>query len=164
MCTRRTARAHRGSTLLLALILLGVLSIIAVSAVALSAQERTNAATKSRRDALAACAAAAQASLWAELLRYGPRYLGSQLAAGTITLPDGTRLSMGHYEQDPSTTLVSQSVRPVACDAGQTEEFVDLTNRDSVLRIGGHCYKVAAHCRDTMGRELEIEFGINTLF
>jgi hypothetical protein len=164
MRTRRIARPHRGSTLLLALILLGVLSVIAVSAVALSSQERVNAATKSRRDALAACAAAAQGALWAELLRYGPRYLGSLLPAGKIELPDGTVLSMGHYDQEPSVTLVSQTVRPVACDAGQAEEFVDLTNRDAVLRVGGHCYKVAAHCKDTAGRELEIEFGINTLF
>lgn len=164
MRTRRWLRSARGSTLLLVVILLGVLAIIGAAAVSLGAQERTNAAIKSRRDALAACAAAAQAALWAELLKYGPRYLGSDRAVGTITLPDGTRLSMGHYDQDPDTTVVNQAVRPISCDTGQAEEFVDLTNRDAVLRLGGHCYQVVAHCRDPMGRELEIEFGINTLF
>ncbi len=164
MRPRRVLGSARGSTLLLAIILLGVLAVIGVAAVALSSQERTNAAIKSRRDALVACANAAQAALWKELLMYGPRYLGSDKLAGTITLPDGTRLSMGHYGQDPTTTVVKQAVKPVACDSGQTEEFVDLTNRDAYLRLGGHCYHVVAHCRDTMGREFEIEFGINTLF
>jgi hypothetical protein len=162
MGTSRPLRSARGSTFLLVIILVGVLAVIGVAAVTLSSQDRTNASVKSRRDSLAACASAAQAALWAELLKYGPRYLGSEKPSGTITLPDGTVLAMGHYDQ--TTTVVSQTVRPVSCDSGQAEEFVDLTNRDSVLRLGGHCYQVAAHCRDITGRDLEIEFGINTLF
>jgi hypothetical protein len=166
MRTRRTP-TPRGSTLLLAMVLLAVLSIIGVAAVSLSSQERVNAGAKARRDAMIACASAAQSVIWSELLRYGPRYLGSGLPVGKANLPDGTQLALAHYQQDVETTLVSQVVTPVTCtgdDENGPEQVVDLTNRDAAIRLSGHCYRIVARCTDDKGRALEVEVAVNTVF
>ena len=63
----------RGAALPLAMILLGVLTVIGVAAVSLSRVERQNAASYSRVDFVTQCANAAQAKLWAEMARSGPR-------------------------------------------------------------------------------------------
>jgi Tfp pilus assembly protein PilX len=153
----------RGSTLLLAMILLGVLSVIAVAAVTLSSQERTNAALKTSRDRLAACATAAQAAIWSEFLAYGPNYLASGQAVPEIQLGDGTRLRAGHYK-DAGVVVISTAARVVGCRDPQTETYVDLTNRDSFFEQSGRCLVFTARCVDSHGRELEVEFGVNTLF
>src|SRR6266498_1794844 len=61
----------RGAALPLAMILLGVLTVVGVAAVSLSTQERANAAAYSKMDAIYACANAATAKLWSELAIYG---------------------------------------------------------------------------------------------
>src|SRR5512142_1192039 len=120
----------RGSTLLLVMILLGVLSVIAVAAVALSSQERTNASLKTSRDRLVACASAAQAAIWSEFLAYGPNYLASGRQVPEIQLGDGTRLRAGHYK-DAGMVVIATAARVVGCKDPQSETYVDLTNRDS---------------------------------
>jgi hypothetical protein len=153
-----------GSTLLVAMVLLAILSVIGVAAVTLSSQERTNASAKTHRDRLVACAAAAQAQIWAELLHYGPRLLGrSGLTVPARALPDGTQLLAGHY-QDPDVVVVDTGVRQSDCKPLTAEDYVDLTNRDSFFTLSGSCFQITARCRDPQGRELEVEFGLNTLF
>jgi hypothetical protein len=163
--TRSRARAAaRGSTLLLAIILIGVLSVIGVAAVSLGSQERTNASVKTGRDRLAACASAAQAKIWDELLRYGPSFLGrSGRSVPALTLPDGSRLLAGHY-RDPDVVVVDSAVRPTECKPLSSEDYVDLTNRDTFFSLSGSCFQVTARCKDGQDRELEIEFGLNLLF
>jgi hypothetical protein len=156
-------RKARGSILIITVILLAVLSIIGVAAVALSSQERTNASMKTHRDRLVACAQAAQALIKAELLRYGPGYLVSASEIPEITLPDGTVLRAGHYDED-GTVVVSTTVRTVPCKEQNSEEYLDLTNRDSFFSTSGSCYLIFARCIDPMDRELETEFGLNLLF
>lgn len=162
--SRRTPTA-RGSTLVLAMVLLAVLTVIGVAAVAISSQERTNAGIKTGRDRLVACAAAAQAVVWAEMLKYGPTFLpASGAAVPDITLPDGTRYRAGHYGENAGAVVVDTAVRTVPCKEGKSEEYVDLTNRDSAFMQGGNCYAITARCIDSQQRELEVEFGINKLF
>ncbi len=162
--TRTRHVVARGSTLLLAMVLLGVLSVIGVAAVALSSQERTNAAIKTHRDRLIACAQAAQGKIYAEMLQYGPSYLGSSQLVPEMRLTDGTVLSAGHYGADPDMVNINLSFRPVSCKQSTTEEFVDLTNRDSYFSKIGSCFLIVARCIDAQGRELEVEFGMNKLF
>lgn len=161
--TRTRHVVARGSTLLLAMVLLGVLSVIGVAAVALSSQERTNAAIKTHRDRLIACAQAAQGHIYAEMLNYGPSYFGSAQPVPEITLSDGTVLRAGHYG-DTGIVSINTSFRPVSCKQSTTEEFVDLTNRDSYFSKIGSCFLIVARCVDDKGRELEVEFGMNKLF
>ncbi len=156
--------AERGSTLVLAMVLLAVLTVIGVAAVALSSQERTNAGLMTQRDRLVSCAAAAQAAIWKEMLVYGPTFLPA--SGGTvpeITLPDGTRYRAGHYGET-STVVVNTSVREIACRDAKSEDYIDLTNRDGAFMKSGICFAITARCVDPQDRELEVEFQINKLF
>ena len=153
----------RGSTLLLAVVLLAVLSVVAVAAVSLSSQERINAATKTSRDRLVACAAAAQTRIWAEMLTWGPSYLDDDGSVPSVTLPDGTRLAGGHYD-GADMTVVGTATRVIPCEVGASESFVDLTNRDATFHLGGTCYAINVRCVDPAGRELEVEFALNKIF
>ncbi len=156
----------RGSTLLLAVVLLAVLSIIGVAAVSLGSQERQNASAKGKRDALFACAAAARVKIWAELAKYGRGYLDSTNAPQQIQLADGTQLAApAHYSPaDEGVTVKDLVVKHSVKMAGATAA-VDLTNRMESLQIlsEANAYQIVARCSvpGTGGaspRELEIEF------
>lgn len=166
---RSSTSPSRGSTLLLVIVLMAVLTVIGMAAVSLSSQERGNASAKGRRDAIVACATAAQAEIWAEIIKYGPRYFSGDLPVVHVTLPDGTDLAIAHYGQDPDgTLLVNKVVTPVACASDATttaeDQVFDLTNRDGRLPLTGHCYRIVARCTDRAGRQLEVEVVTNTVF
>lgn len=158
----RPKAKHRGSTLILVVVLLAVLSVIGVAAVSLGSQERVNAAAKGRRDALAACASAARMALWAELARHGAAYLTSSTPVGEIQLADGTRLAApAHYTSAGTDTYpVVQIVKTHRIVRSLAAKTVDLTNRMDApqSQLGGTAYTVVARCRDARNREQEVEF------
>ena len=151
------------------MILLGVLAAIGAAAVSLSSRDRINAGAKSRRDLVAACASAAQVKIWAELARYGPRWLGSDTPIEELVLADGTRLGPLHYGQTPSgpPALVAKDVVMALAGEFGDEEALDLSNRSTALIGAGHAYRCVARCTVPGGalspnRELEVEFQIRT--
>jgi type II secretory pathway pseudopilin PulG len=156
-----TPRRPRGNTLIVSMILLGVLSVIGVAAVSLSARERQNANAQKRYQTLIECANAAQAKIWAEVAHWGPGYLTSANPVTSITLPDGTKLtSPAHYLGDGgSTPLVKDVVFTVPQGAGggpNSEQ--DCTNQNCAMAAaGGAPYGAVAHCVDANGREYEVE-------
>ena len=160
-----SARSERGAALPLALIMLGVLTAIAVAAVSLSSQERTNAANYSRVDFVNACANAAQAKLWAEVSYQSIGYFSSGLAVTSITLPDGTRFTApAHYDAGvtgpmPIVKDVVLRVESSSGTGGNINER-DCTNGACGLVPFGATQLVVAHCIDSRGRELEIELGV----
>lgn len=157
------SRPARGSTLLLAMILLAVLSLVGVAAVTLSMQERTNVAAKAKRDLQIACANAARIVVFAELARLGSSYLTSSEALPIFTLSDGTQLSQSHYDTPVGVTVVDitpSRVLPVSSDP-KAYGTADLTNAFTTKGIGGSSlsgYEVVARCQDPKGRQLEVEF------
>lgn len=163
MRSRHDTPAPRGSTLLLAMILLLVLSVIGVAAVSLGSAERAGAGVKTQRDALVACAQAAHAVIWGQMGRAGSNYFRSASTVSDITLPDGTKFRAGHYDE-ASTIINVTGARAIPCKANNTEEFLDLTNRDTFFSLAGDCFLAYARCVDKQGRELEIEFGVNKVF
>ena len=156
----------RGSALLLAMVLLGVLTVIGAAAVMLASQERTNAAAKSRLDGLVACANAAQAKIWAEAAQAGLGYLHSGWAVTPMNLPDGAKaLAPAHFGQTTGTpptvsevTFRTELRGPVEGDVG----LGSLTNKMSMLGGGasGRTYALTALCRDAQGREYEVELAV----
>jgi hypothetical protein len=158
----RARPAQRGSTLLLVVVLLGVLSIVGVAAVSLGSQERVNASAKGRRDAMAACARAASMALWAEVAKYGSGYMTSTAPVQEIVLPDGTSLAApAHYSSAVSDALpVAQIVRTHQVARSFAASTIDLTNKMDApqSKMGGTAYTVVARCRDAKGRENEVEF------
>ena len=165
-------RGERGSTLLVAMILLAVLSVIGVTSVMLASRERSNAAAKTRLDQLVACARAAQAQIWGELAKYGPGYLASQNPlASPLTLAGGVTVAApAHYSSAMQPGWKVNNV-VVGFDKGVsngTQAMVgDLSNRAVGLDAlnSGQAYRVTARCTDPRGRELEVEFSMRfTLF
>ncbi len=155
------ARSERGAALPLALIMLGVLTAIAVAAVSLSSQERTNAASYSRVDFVNACANAAQAKLWAEVSYQSIAYFGSGMQVTSVKMPDGTVFtSPAHYDQDPSTIVKDVVLKVESNSGGGNVNERDCTNAACGLTPLGATQLVVAHCKDTRGRELEIELGV----
>jgi hypothetical protein len=161
---RSPAPRSRGSALLLALVLLGVLTIIGAAAVLLSSQERMNASAKSRVDYLNACANAAQAKIWAEMVQYGLGYLGASVQISTTTLPDGTKIaSPAHYGHIDSASppLVSQVVFRAQSGAGESAmNERDCTNAACGLTPLGQTYGITAVCKDPSGNEFEVELAV----
>ncbi len=157
------SRSDRGAVLPVALIMVGVLTVVAVAAVSLSGRERVNAASYSRLDFISECANAAQAKLWSEIAYGGPAYLSAPFQVTSVTLPDGTILrSPAHYDST-ATTLVKDVILKVQSSSGGSGSGVnerDCTNSACGLVPLGATQIVMAHCKDTRGRELEIELGI----
>lgn len=169
--TLRPRQPDLGSALLLVLILLGVLAAIGGAAVTLSSRDRINAGAKTRRDVMTACARAAQVKVWAEMAKYGPRWLGSDNAVTELVLSDGTRLGPLHYDTNPAGLKVKDVVVGLASEFGD-ESVVDLTNRSTALIGAGKAYRCVARCTVPGGglppplgppdRQLEVEFQIRT--
>ncbi len=157
MSTRTESR--RGSTLLITMILLLVLTALGAAAVALSSQDRVNASSQARYQKLVDCASAAQSMVWAQLARYGTNYIGSNLPVGTVTLPDGTQLSAPtHYGQDPAKTFASVITTFQSGGGGVTAVDMDCTNKlCGQSQHGGDPIGVAARCTDSSGRQFEVE-------
>lgn len=155
-----TRRIARGSALAVAMIVLGVLTVVGVAAVSLSTQERTNAAAYGKLDAMSACANAAQAKLWKELGVHGTALASKDVAITSMTLADGSVLTApAHYDTPLTATIKSVSSTDSKAGA-KSKKSRDLTgkgrqtgNRDTVNFF-------VIHCKDRSGRELEIEIGI----
>lgn len=161
MARARTSHP-RGSTLLLTVVLLVVLTVMGVAAIRLGTQERTNAAAKEKRDYLVACANAARLQVWAELSKRGADYLAAAELPGKIVLADGTEL------EAPSAPTGSAKAGSYVMDLVEVKTMlttkvtasVDMTNRmvnpQDLNRSAGNV--ILARCRDPKGRELYVEF------
>jgi Tfp pilus assembly protein PilX len=158
----RLSSRPAGSTLIITMILLTVLTVIGVAAVSLGSQERINASGKGKRDALYACANAARMQIWAELAKYGRGYFESTDSPSALVLPDGTTLTApAHYNASMTTEMKVKDI--VLRNSVQTTSevgAVDLTNTFHFMQGLSHAtaYSVVARCRDSNGNELEIEF------
>lgn len=152
----------RGSTLLLTVILLVVLTVMGVAAIRLGTQERTNAAAKGRRDALVACAYAARIALFNQLNDRGSGYLDSSELPGTIVLADGTELSSPSAPTGSAKDglTVTELIITNAFQTAAASKMLDLTNKmvDPQYAGSGGGKAILARCRDAKGRELYVEF------
>lgn len=154
----RTTRSQHGSTLLLTMILLLVLTAAGVAAISITGRERENASIQSRYQKLVECGSAAQAVIWAQLARYGTNYVGSTKQVGLLTLPDGTKIAAPiHYDQNPATTFANVSYTVQSGGGGQAVADVDCTNRLCGQTGSGNPVLIVARCTDPFGRQYEVE-------
>lgn len=170
----RTNQPPRGSALLMVTVLLAVLAVIGVAAATLGSQERINASAKGTRDRMAACANAARLVIWAELARFGSANIRNAIAAGAVTLSNGTVLAApAHYEQDATELInVRRYTAPLATSSssGAGADSTNLTNiivgPDAAALGSGTttAYAFVARCRDRDGRETEVEFTTGLMF
>ena len=161
----RSRVAHRGSTLLMAMILLTVLTMAGIAAVSLTSRDRENAAAQSRYQRMVQCASAAQAMIWAQLARYGTSYIGSSLPVGVVTLPDGTQLAAPvHYGQDPSAVFANVSYSVAQGGGGQGMADVDCTSRLCGQQGSGNPVVIVARCQDASSEQRQYEVELSFAF
>jgi Tfp pilus assembly protein PilX len=153
-------RKERGAALPLAIILLGVLTVIAVTAVSLSTQERTAAAAYSNLDAIYACANAGVGKLWREIAVSGTQYASSTDLITYIVLPDGTKLTAPAHYDTAATATVKSVVSAETGNADGTQPETDMTNKGLPTVKVGQTQIFSVTCQDANGRILEVEVGL----
>jgi hypothetical protein len=155
-------RREAGSTLIFAMVLLGVLSVMGVAAVALSSQERANAAIKGRYDAQMECANAAQGFIWSEIQSRGVGIFGSTLQVDVVprNLSNGTQLAAPiHYDQSGTVRVSDMVFTGTAGGASFTGEFGG-TNAGAGSKKFNKVYGITARCTDPQGRQFEVELSL----
>lgn len=167
-------RSERGSTLIIATIVVAIVAVLGVGLLRFSTREVAGASAGQRAQALATCADAAR-----QLLQSRFHVLGvnpTQIAVLNEPLDGASgrfRAVGGHIDGDPSAVVTIKQVQPMpigSFDAGEYSE--DSTNKigggggGAGKALGGTPLKVTVHCQEgdlsspTSGRQLEIEFGI----
>jgi hypothetical protein len=162
---------ERGSTLVIAVIVVLIMAVIGVGLVRFTQRETAGALAGQRTDAVAACAAAAQKLLLSRFHLLGVQPTDLTVLDVRLDGASGTlRAIGGHIGADPSqpvTTIRQVETMPAG---GMVRQGVmsDATNFSSSMgREGGQPLKVTVHCQAgdlssaTSGRQLEIEFGVN---
>lgn len=168
-------RSERGSTLIIATIVVVIVAVLGVGLLRFSTREVAGASAGQRAQALASCADAAR-----QLLQSRFHVLGvnpTEIAVLNEPL-DGAagrfRAVGGHIDGDPGRPIVTvKQVQPMPMGSFDAGEYsADATNRlggaggASGTALGGTPLKVTVHCQEgdlsspTSGRQLEIEFGI----
>jgi hypothetical protein len=164
-------KLQRGSTLVIAVIVVLILAVIGVGMVRFTQRETAGALAGQRTDAVAACAAAAQKLLLSRFHLLGVQ--PTDLSVLNVTLGGagaGMRALGGHVGSDPTqplTTIKQVEALPSTAKVSRSS-LSDETNFNSHMgREGGQPLKVVVHCQagdlssPTSGRQLEIEFGVN---
>jgi hypothetical protein len=163
------ARFQRGSTLIVSLLVMVILTVIGVAMVRFAAREQAGARSSSRQAALIACARAAARVLTSQFgVGVGPSG-ALDIFIGDPTDPESIRIVGGHFDQDPSVASIEieqvTMTRPGAF-SGNQRGVVDLTNRIVAFeqRLGPQ--QVVAHCQigdksgPSTGRQVEVELNL----
>jgi hypothetical protein len=154
-----TSTPHRGSALVVALILITVLSIVALALVNRTNAEIDSVSAKRYGDATASCAEAARQAVISKFAQAGAGVgqLGLQITIGSMNLYTGHYSATSGYVADGGvTTLISTGG---ATSGGAT----DSANKINKLNIGTTPYRVTVVCQDAnnVSRQTEVEFVIN---
>jgi hypothetical protein len=149
----------RGNALLITLIAIAVLMLMVAGAIQFTHYNREAAVEKSRGDRVGACAEAARRHLLSRLkLFHAPGRL--TLASELIDDADPTLRSQvltGHYG-DTAAEATVVAVSPAAMGAA-SRQVRDITNvMPAGGTLGGQYYRVVVKCRESGGRESEVEF------
>lgn len=148
----------RGSSLLVALIALAVLSIVAVGAIAFTGQNREGSAVMARGERSSACADAARKYLLSKLRLYGVAVASLTL---DDTLPDDpvaarrSRVTTGHY--DIAAGVDATGIASAGSVGFSRDQTRNVANVIAASTLGGTPYRVVVKCRDSAGREEEVE-------
>jgi type II secretory pathway pseudopilin PulG len=159
------SRSQRGSSLLVSLLVITILTVIGAAMVRFAAREQAGALATSRHDTLVNCARAAVRVLQSQ---YGLGVWPNQPLDMTI---GDVRLVGGHIDQVPTALNVeiTQVVPLRRGSFGGMQNMVgDLTNVIMGFGQTPGPKKVTAHCQTgdqsgpTTGRQMEVEFDVLT--
>ncbi len=161
------ARSQRGSSLIVSVLVMAILTVIGVAMVRFAARALAGALAKWRTDALSACARAAANVLKSQFgLGVSPS-APLDITMGDPALGETVRIVGGHVDQDMSVIdiggiQVSSAARRAF--GGAQTSVGDLTNTTYGGPMTGSGYsKVTAHCQmgdksgPSTGRQIEVE-------
>ncbi len=162
-------RTHeRGSSLVITVVVIMVLTVIGIGIIRFSAREAAGARSAAQEESLVACAEAGRQALMNQF-----HVLGMQPTAITalqvgLDNPNMnvamSRVYGGHYDH---TVQLGQVTYLPESAFGPTNSVRDLSNTISATGQGGRPMKVVVHCQQSgsaavagSGRQLEVEFGV----
>jgi len=154
-----TRRSQRGSSLILSLVVVMVISVIGVAMIRYASLELAGATAGRKQQELVACAEAGRQVLMSKFKLLGAPV--ADVAALNVNLDGRTRVLGGHYD---SVNVVQVSPLP-AWTAGPTRPST-ANWRIRTDSLGGAPIKVVVHCQVAgdgtagSGRQLEVEYGV----
>ncbi len=153
--------SHRGSALVIALILITVLSIVALALVNRTNNEIDAVSARRHYDVTASCAEAARQLVISKFAAAGANLgtLGMQITFGNLNL------YTGHYSSGDGGYLADGGVLALAGQAGGASSggATDVANKIQKVNFGTTPYRVTVVCQDAnnVTRQTEVEFVIN---
>ena len=142
---------HRGSALLVAIILVGVMAVVALALISRTNNEMEAVSAKRHYDVAVACADGARQMLMSSFRTFG-------LPPASLTLDktvSDKRYSSGHYD-----TFAVQSVAAATGVSTGSVGVTDIVNRTRAATLGGQMYRMTVVCSDSASatRQSEVEF------
>jgi Tfp pilus assembly protein PilX len=161
------SRLHRGSALIAALIIIGVLALVTVATLQLANISKQSATKDARRLSQTSCVEAARQYLLSRLRLIGPNPTTLVLNQ-TVALEAGNRtLYTGHVRTTdangrPNTTVLpvisSVVALPVTLVSNSSAKARDIANGIGRATTGGASYRVVVACSDPLAGDVEMEF------
>jgi Tfp pilus assembly protein PilX len=145
------ATKHRGSALLVAIILVAVMALVALALINRTSNEMEAVGSKRHYDVAVSCADGARQMLMSSFKTFG-------LPPASLTLDkslNDKRLSSGHYD-----TFAVQSVAPATGASPGNVGVSDIVNRTRSSQLGGQMYRLTVVCSDSASatRQSEVEY------
>jgi hypothetical protein len=141
----------RGSALLVAIILVGVMAIVALALITRTNNEMEAVSSKRHYDVAVECADGARQMLMSSFRTFG-------LPPASLTLDktvNDKRYSSGHYD-----TFAVQTVAAATGVSTGSVGVSDIVNRTRGATLGGQMYRMTVVCTDSASatRQSEVEF------
>jgi len=162
----RKNESQRGSSLLMSMIIVLVVTAIGLGVIKFAYREVAGAQAGAREQALVACAETARQMLVSQFHAIGVR--PTQISALNVPLDStgsGARTyALGGHMGTMGVRI--DQVSPLPGNAfGPTDAIADISNTSGLQAMGGTPLKIVVHCRDggsgaSDGRQLEVEFGV----
>jgi hypothetical protein len=149
-------RRQRGSAILAALIIIGVLALVTAATLLLANISKQSSANDSRKLSQTSCVEAARQYVLSRLRLVGQPPTSITLDK-SITVETGTRaLRTGHI----GNTAIVQSVMalPAALVSNSNAKARDISNIIATPTTGGSSYRVVVACSDPLAGDMELEF------
>ena len=157
-------RSHRGSALIAALIVIGVLAMVTVATLRLAGISKNQSVRDARMLSQTSCVDASRQYLLSRLRLLSPTPVTELTFDQAVQLDTGTRhLYTGHVRDDPSVPFdpalaVVKSAKGVASSqVGASKANRDLSNVIGWSSLGKN-YRVVVACSDPVAGDMELEF------
>lgn len=151
------SRTNRGSALLAALIIIGVISLVTVATLQVASISKDQAAKDARVLSQTSCVETARQYVLSRLRVFGVEPT-SILLDKSIVMDSGTRsLRTGHIKGAPTINAIAAvPAQLVGSAAAKTRDISNMIVPSSTL--GGRTYRVVVACTDPLAGDMELEF------